>query len=126
MSLTSLQTLIQHTLDERKAEQIVSINLIGKASFADCMIIASGTSSRHVASLAENLVYALKQAGMESVPVEGLETSEWVLVDAGNVIVHLFRPEARQHYNLEKMWSVSMPETPMPLRDTGSQPEAAR
>lgn len=73
------------------------------------MIIASGTSGRHVGSLAEYIVKDLKDSGYESVPVEGKETCDWVLVDAGNVIVHLFKPEMRDYYNLEKMWSVSVP-----------------
>ena len=75
------------------------------------MIVASGTSARHVLSLADHVVDALKGAGFDRVPVEGREAAEWVLVDAGDIIVHVFRPEARQHYNLEKMWSVSVPET---------------
>jgi len=70
------------------------------------MIVASGTSSRHVASLADAVVSALEAAGYEHVPVEGKDGCEWVLVDAGDVIVHLFKPEMRSHYNLEKMWSV--------------------
>lgn len=73
------------------------------------MIIASGTSSRHVASLSDAVVEALEEAGYEHVPVEGKDSCEWVLVDAGDIIVHLFKPDVRQHYNLEKMWSVSMP-----------------
>lgn len=71
------------------------------------MIIASGTSARHVASLADRVVTALKAAGWDHVPVEGMESGEWVLVDAGDIVVHLFRPEFRRYYNLEKMWSVA-------------------
>jgi ribosome-associated protein len=74
------------------------------------MIIASGTSSRHVSSLASRVVETLKSAGFGHVAVEGQETSDWVLVDAGDIIVHLFRPEARRYYNLEKMWSVGAPQ----------------
>jgi ribosome-associated protein len=70
------------------------------------MIIASGTSSRHVSSLASRVVDALKAVGLNPIPVEGEDTCDWVLVDAGDVVVHIFRPEARQYYNLEKMWSV--------------------
>jgi len=88
---------------------VVSINVEGKSDFADRMIIASGTSARHVSSLAEYVVQSLKQSGYDNVPVEGKETAEWVLVDAGNIIVHIFKPEARGYYNLEKMWSVSVP-----------------
>lgn len=75
------------------------------------MIIASGTSARHAASLADRVVSMLKQAGFENVMIEGQETGDWVLVDAGDVVVHIFRPETRRYYNLEKMWSVALPQT---------------
>lgn len=74
------------------------------------MIVASGMSQRHVGSLADYLVMDLKKAGFPTVPTEGKDTGEWVLVDAGDIIIHLFRPEAREHYNLEKMWSVNVPQ----------------
>lgn len=73
------------------------------------MVIASGTSARHVSALADHVKSALKDAGIEPVPTEGLEAGEWVLVDAGDIIVHIFRPDMREHYNLEKMWSVAVP-----------------
>ncbi|MFW0777549.1 MAG: ribosome silencing factor [Rickettsiales bacterium] len=110
VSLAHLERLIVSLLDNHKAENIISVDLVGKSDFADRMIIADGTSNRHVGSLADNLVTALKQAGFDSVPVEGKETCDWVLVDAGDIIVHLFKPEMREHYNLEKMWSVEAPE----------------
>lgn len=97
--------MITDTLDDRKAEEIVTIDLKNKADFADTMIIASGTSNRHVASLAQHVVDALKANGIEAA-VEGLESCDWVLVDAGNLIVHIFKPEARAYYRLEKMWTV--------------------
>lgn len=109
MKLSELIQLIETTLDDRKAEQLVTVDLKGKSDFADAMVIATGTSQRHVAGMADYVVKALKDAGYPRVPVEGLETAEWVLVDAGDVIVHLFRPEARERYNLEKMWSVVVP-----------------
>ncbi len=111
--LTNLQLerLILKSLDSHKAEQIVSIDLVGKADFADRMVIASGTSNRHVASLASHVIQVLKEAGFDHVPSEGEETGDWVLVDAGNIIVHIFHPEARNYYNLEKMWSVSLPKS---------------
>ncbi len=87
----------------------MAIDLTQKADFADRMIIASGTSARHVMSLADHVVKVLKDAGYNPIPVEGMEAGEWVLVDAGDVIVHVFRPEARTHYNLEKMWSLTLP-----------------
>jgi ribosome-associated protein len=74
------------------------------------MIIASGTSQRHVASLADRVVEALKSAGYDHVPIEGKEGCEWVLVDAGNLVIHLFHPEMRRHYNLEKMWAMELPQ----------------
>lgn len=74
------------------------------------MVIASGTSQRHVSSLADRVVATLKGAGFGNVPTEGQESSDWVLVDAGNIVVHIFRPEARRYYNLEKMWSVDVPQ----------------
>jgi ribosome-associated protein len=109
LSLPKIERLILSSLDQLKAEKIVSIDLTGKSDFADRMIIASGTSARHVGSLADNVVEALKKAGYDSVPTEGKDACEWVLVDAGDVIVHLFHPETRSHYNLEKMWSVALP-----------------
>jgi len=109
-SLKQLEKIILTSLDDRKAEDIVSMNLIGKSDFADQMIVASGTSQRHVGALADCVVEALRKAGYQNVSIEGQESCEWVLVDAGNVIVHIFRPEVRGYYNLEKMWSVSLPQ----------------
>ena len=100
-----LQKLIHAALDDNKAEEIVVIDLAGKSSFADAMVVASGRSARHVVALAEHVATALRDAGLPSPPIEGKETGDWVLLDAGDIIVHLFRPEIRQFYNLEKMWS---------------------
>jgi ribosome-associated protein len=111
LPLAQLERLITKSLDQHKAEKIVSIDLTGKSDFADRMVIASGTSARHVSALAEHVKTALKHAGIEPVPTEGQEAGEWVLVDAGDVIVHIFRPDMREHYNLEKMWSVGAPST---------------
>ena len=108
--LTKLERLILRTLDLNKADDIVSIDLTSKSDFADRMVIASGTSQRHVGSLADRVVEALKQAGYENVPVEGEEVCDWVLVDAGDIVVHIFRPEIRSYYGLEKMWSVELPQ----------------
>ena len=110
LSLKQIERAILTSLDGHKAEDIVSINLVGKSDFADLMIVASGGSQRHVASLAAHVVDALKKIGYPSVPTEGEDGCEWVLVDAGNVIVHLFKAEARSYYNIEKMWSVSLPQ----------------
>lgn len=96
-------------LDEAKAEEIVTIDLAGKSSIGDFMVVASGRSDRHVGAIADQLRQKLKESGLPSVRVEGLETCDWVLVDSGDIIVHVFRPEVREFYNLEKMWSVDRP-----------------
>ena len=95
-------------LDDSKAEDIVSIDLHGKTSLADAMIIVTGRSNVHVGAIAERLLGALK-GGARAPRVEGLQTCDWVLVDAADIIVHIFRPEVRQFYNLEKMWSADRP-----------------
>lgn len=102
-------------MDKNKAEKIVSIDLTGKTDIADSMIIANGTSARHVGALADYVVTALKKSGYVSVPTEGKETGDWVLVDAGDVIIHIFKPEIRDHYNLEKMWTATIPEAEIAL-----------
>jgi len=99
-----LNSLIEETLDDGKAMNIVSISLSGKSSIADYMIIASGTSARHVSSLAEQVNKKLKDSGFTVFSIQGKEESNWVLVDAGDAIVHIFRPEVRDFYNLDKMW----------------------
>ncbi|PWJ84994.1 ribosome-associated protein [Pseudaminobacter salicylatoxidans] len=99
----ALETVLA-SLEDSKAENIVPINLTGKSSLADHMVVASGRSHRHVAAVADNLLKALKDAGLGSARVEGLESADWVLIDSGDIIVHVFRPEVRDFYNLEKMW----------------------
>lgn len=101
----SLLKLIVHWLDEAKAEDIVTIDLAGKTTIGDYMVIASGTSDRHVGAIAEKLQEMMKSAGEGRARVEGLETCDWVLIDTGDIIVHIFRPEVREFYNLEKMKS---------------------
>ena len=92
-------------LEDMKAEDDVTINLTGKSSIGDYIVVTSGRSNVHVAAIAENLVKDLKGAGVAGIRVEGLRQGDWVLIDAGDVIVHVFRPEVRAFYNLEKMWS---------------------
>jgi ribosome-associated protein len=92
-------------LDDMKAEDITTIDLTGKSAIADYMVVASGRSNRHVASVAEDVVKHLHRAGLGQVRVEGLRQGDWVLIDAGDVVVHVFRPEVRTFYNLEKMWA---------------------
>lgn len=101
--------LATHALEEMKAEETIIIDLQGKTSIADHMIIASGRSNRHVGSIADEVVKVLKQAGHPSPRIEGVPHCDWVLVDCGDVIVHVFRPEVRTFYNLEKMWGVDRP-----------------
>ena len=96
-------------LDDMKAEGVVEIDLTGKTSIADTMIIASGRSQRHVGAVADALLRAFREAGHKSVSVEGLPLCDWVLIDAGDLIVHLFRPEIRAFYNLEKVWGQDRP-----------------
>ncbi len=98
--------MILSRLDEDKAEDIVFIDLKDKSSVADSMIVASGRSHRHVGALADHLLRALKEGGHGRCAVEGLPHCDWVLIDAGDVIIHLFRPEVRSFYNIEKIWSV--------------------
>ena len=100
----ALLRLIETALDDGKAEEIAVIDLENKSTLADYMVIASGHSQRQIVALAERVLDALRDAGYRHRAVEGLQRGEWVLVDAGDVIVHLFRPEQRAHYNLEKMW----------------------
>jgi len=92
------------SLEDSKAENIVSIDIQGKSSLGDYMVVASGRSHRHVAAVADHLLKALKEAGLGNARVEGLAAADWVLIDTGDVIVHVFRPEVREFYNLEKMW----------------------
>lgn len=99
----------QASLDDDKGFDLVTIDLAGKTSIADAMIIASGTSQRHVAAMADHLVERLHKAGVRSVRVEGKAAADWVLVDAGDVIVHIFRPEVRAFYDLERMWEAEVP-----------------
>ncbi len=121
-----MRTLIEASLEDGKAEDVVIIDLRGKTSIADFMIVATGGSQRHVTSLADHLVERIKKSGIRrSVPVEGKARADWVLVDAGDVIVHLFRPEVREFYNLEKMWGAAQPSTdPAPDETTDPVREA--
>ena len=107
------------TLEDGKAEEVVDINLAGKTSFADYMIICGGQSQRQVSALADRLVEAVRGKGHKVQGIEGQDSADWVLVDLGDVIVHIFRNEVRELYNLEKMWSMPMPApAPTPLDAT--------
>ena len=106
----NLLSVVISSLEEFKAQDIVKIDLIGKTSMADSMLIASGTSSRQIRAIAENTVTEIKKRSSVNVNIEGLNQSDWVLIDAGDIIIHLFRPEVREFYNLEKMWQVDSSE----------------
>jgi len=102
--------LVTASLDSDKAEDVIAIPLHGKSSMADHMVIASGSSSRQVAAMAEHLEQRLKQAGVEVLGLEGMRQADWVLIDANDVIIHLFRPEVREFYGLERMWANDGPQ----------------
>lgn len=117
-----MKTLIAHSLDADKADNIETIDLRGQTAIADFMVIASGTSSRHVATLATKLADRLRAQGVKDIRIEGQNTGNWVIVDTGDVIVHIFRPEVREFYNIEKMWR-----TPVMMNDgngLGAHPAA--
>ena len=109
MEVVDIKNSIEKILDNNKAQNITSINLKNKSYIADYMIIASGTSSRHLQSLSEILIAELKKLGLDNCRMEGKDSNDWKLVDAYDVIVHIFHPEKREFYNLEKMWSEEIP-----------------
>jgi ribosome-associated protein len=108
----ALLAQIQAWLDEAKAENVVTIDIRGKSSIGDYMLIASGRSDRHVGAIADQLQHKLKDEGYGS-RIEGQPQCDWVLIDVGDIIVHVFRPEVREFYNLEKMWSAERPSEPV-------------
>ena len=114
----ALNLLIQEVLNDHQAEDIVVIDLLGKSTIGDHMVIATGRSSRQVIALAETLIQTLKANGLVGIKPEGAQQGDWVLIDAGDVIIHLFRPEVRAFYSLEKMWEAEFsdpdqtPDTP--------------
>ena len=109
MKIMDIKNNIEKILDNNKAKNIISINLKNKSYIADYMIIASGTSSRHLQALSEILISELKKIGLNGCRIEGRESKDWKLVDASDIIVHIFHPEKRKFYDLEKMWSEEFP-----------------
>ena len=97
--------LILSRLDDMKAEETVTIDLRGKSAFSDYMIVTTGRANRHVGAIAENVAKGLKENGIKKLHIEGLPNCDWVLIDSGDVIVHVFRPEVREFYNLERLWT---------------------
>ncbi len=108
--VSRLLALVETTLEDGKAEDVIVVALEGKSTIADYMVIATGLSKRQVGALAENLIRKIKAAKFGTPGVEGRAQGDWVLLDAGDVIVHLFRPEVRAFYNLEKMWATVLPD----------------
>ena len=106
-----LLKLTLQSLEDSKAIDVVSINLIGRSSIADYMIVASGSSSRQVTSMADNLVKTYKEIGLRPSSPEGMSNGDWVLIDAKDILIHIFRPEVRDFYSLEKMWLKNQDET---------------
>mgnify|MGYP001358555934 FL=1 len=109
MKITEIKNNIEKILDDNKAKNITAINMKNKSHIADYMIVASGTSSRHLQALSEILVTELKKIGLDGCRIEGRESNDWKLVDAMDIIVHIFHPEKREFYDLEKMWSEEIP-----------------
>jgi ribosome-associated protein len=109
MEVAEIKNTIEKILDNNKAQNIATINLKNKSYIADFMVIASGTSSRHLQALSEILVSELKKLGLDNCRMEGKDSNDWKLVDAYDVIVHIFHPDKREFYNLEKMWSEEIP-----------------
>ena len=109
MGNINIKNNIEKILDDNKAQNIICIDLKNKSYIADYMVIASGTSSRHLQALSEILITQLKNLGIDGCRIEGKDSSDWKLVDAHDVIVHIFHPEKREFYNLEKMWSEEIP-----------------
>ncbi|HET8997464.1 MAG TPA: ribosome silencing factor [Acetobacteraceae bacterium] len=108
--LDKLQSVIVGSLEDDKAENVVTLDLEGKATFCDRMVIATGLADRQITAMAQHLTEKLHEAGFKRVQVEGAGGSEWVLIDAGDIVVHLFKPEARTTYGLEKMWGADLDE----------------
>jgi ribosome-associated protein len=108
--LDRLQAVIVGSLDDDKAENVITMDLAGKAMFCDRMVIASGLADRQITAMAQHLSEKLKDAGLKRVQIEGAGGSDWVLIDAGDIVVHLFKPEARTMYALEKMWGEDLDE----------------
>ncbi len=109
MGIVDIKNNIEKILDDNKAQNVICIDLKNKSYIADYMVIASGTSSRHLQALSEILVVQLKKLGIDNCRIEGKDSNDWKLVDAQDVIIHIFHPEKREFYDLEKMWSEEIP-----------------
>jgi ribosome-associated protein len=123
--LDQLQTIILASLDEDKAENIVALDLAGRASFADRMVIATGIADRQISAMAEHLEDKLEEAGLKRIQIEGSGGSDWVLIDAGDIIIHLFKAEAREMYGLERMWGPELDEPAAEPDEPAAEPDEA-
>ncbi len=103
-TVTHALEVLLASLEDSKAEDIISIDLRGKSALGDYMVIASGRSQRHAGAVADHALRALKEIGVRDVQIEGLESADWVLIDTGDIIIHIFHPEIREFYNIEKIW----------------------
>jgi ribosome-associated protein len=117
--LDQLQAVIVASLEDDKAENVVSLDLAGRAAFTDRMVIATGLADRQIAAMATHLEEKLRAAGLRRIQIEGAGGSDWVLIDAGDIVVHLFKPEARAMYGLERMWGAELDEQPAETGETG-------
>ena len=107
-----MQALIVASLEDDKAEAIITLDLAGRAAFADRMVIATGLADRQISAMATHLEEKLREAGLRRIQIEGATGTDWVLIDAGDIVIHLFKPEARSLYALEKMWGAELDEEP--------------
>lgn len=119
--MKTLKTIVQTSLEDDKAEDIVGIDLDMSAAIADMMFVATGRSTRQVAAISNHLIERLKEFGCESIRVEGMAQADWVLIDAGDVVVHVFRPEVREFYNLERIWAPSHITNPRSPSSSGAR-----
>jgi ribosome-associated protein len=123
MNTKQLQKFVKKSLEDNKAQKVTIIELGGKSDIADCMMVATGTSNRHVNAISENLVQDLRAAGIKSIDPEGMETGDWVLIDLFDIIVHVMQPEAREKYDLESMWQVTAEKKPKTKRMESTEPK---
>ncbi len=117
--LDQLQTIILESLEDDKAENVVALDLAGRASFTDRMVIATGLADRQIAAMATHLEDKLEEAGLKRVQIEGTGGSDWVLIDAGDIVIHLFKAEAREMYGLERMWGPDLDDATAEASDAG-------
>lgn len=118
MEIEALRDVVLKTLDDMKAKDVVVLDVRGKTSITDIMIVASGTSDRHVKSIAQTVAFKAKQAGETPLGTEGVEDGEWALVDLNGVVVHVMQPKVRDFYHLERLWSMDQPETLKPQMES--------